>query len=83
MLIIVTIILYVFIVALAILIYKLKTMFTIVGASAGTFIAFILPNLFYIMIVKMSGKNYSLIIPFILLGIGLFFFVIAILLIFF
>ena len=83
MLIIVTIILYVFIVALAILIYKLKTMFTIVGASAGTFIAFILPNLFYILIVKMSGKNYSLIIPFILLGIGLFFFVIAILLIFF
>ena len=82
-LIIVTIILYVFIVALAILIYKLKTMFTIVGASAGTFIAFILPNLFYIMIVKMSGKNYSLIIPFILFGIGLFFFVIAILLIFF
>ena len=41
-------------------------MFTIVGASAGTFIAFILPNIFYIIIVKKSEKNYSLILPFFL-----------------
>ena len=79
----ISIILYVFIVAFAILVYKLKTMFTIVGASAGTFIAFILPNIFYIIIVKKSEKNYSLILPFFFLVLGLFFFIIAILLIFF
>ena len=79
----ISIILYVFIVAFAILVYKLKTMFTIVGASAGTFIAFILPNIFYIIIVKKSEKNYSLVLPFIFLILGLFFFFIAILLIFF
>ena len=79
----ISILLYVFIVAFAILVYKLKTMFTIVGASAGTFIAFILPSAFYIIIVKKSEKNYSLILPFFYLIIGLFFFFIAILLIFF
>ena len=82
-LIIISIILYVFIVVIAIVVYKLKTMFTIVGASAGSFIAFILPNLFYVIIVRMSGKNYNLILNYILLGFGLFFFLIAILLAFF
>ena len=79
----ISVLLYVFIVLFAILVYKLKTMFTIVGASAGTFIAFILPNVFYIIIVKKSEKNYSLILPFAYLVLGLFFFIIAILLIFF
>ncbi len=83
LLIFITIFLYVFIVVIAIVVYKLKTMFTIIGASAGSFIAFILPNVFYIIIVKMSGKNYSLILSFIILGLGLFFFIIAILMAFF
>ena len=78
-LVIITILLYLFIVIFAIVIYQLKTMFIVVGASAGTFIAFILPNLFYIIIVRKSGKNYSLILPFIYFAIGLFIFVIAIL----
>ena len=73
-LIIVTIVLYLFMVAIAILIYNIKTMFHIIGTIAGTFIAFILPNIFYIRIVKMSGKNYSLVLPFIMLIIGILFF---------
>jgi len=71
----ITILLYFFIIATAIIIYRIRTVFTIVGITAGTFIAFILPNLFYIGIVKRSGKNYSLVLPFIFLGIGIFFFV--------
>jgi amino acid permease len=82
-LVIISIFLYVFIVVIAIVVYKLKTMFTIVGASAGSFIAFILPNLFYVIIVRMSGKNYNVILNYILLAFGLFFFIIAILLAFF
>ena len=79
-LIIITIMLYVFMIIFAIVIYKLKTMFTIIGASAGSFIGFILPSLFYIIIVKKSQKNYSLILPYVFLFIGIFFFVIALLL---
>ena len=79
-LIIITIMLYVFMIIFAIVIYKLKTMFTIIGASAGSFIGFILPSLFYIIIVKKSQKNYSLILPYVFLLIGIFFFVIALLL---
>ena len=79
----ITILLYFFIIATAIIIYRIRTVFTIVGITAGTFIAFILPNLFYIGIVKRSGKNYSLVLPFIFLGIGIFFFVIGVLLAFF
>ena len=79
-LIIITIMLYVFMIIFAIVIYKLKTMFTIIGASAGSFIGFILPSLFYIIIVKKSQKNYSLILPYVFLIIGIFFFVIALLL---
>ena len=79
-LIIITIMLYVFMIIFAIVIYKLKTMFTIIGASAGSFIGFILPSLFYIIIVKKSQKNYSLILPYVFMLIGIFFFVIALLL---
>lgn len=76
-LILITVALYIFIVVIAIVVYKLKTMFTIVGASAGTFIGFILPNLFYIIIVKRSGKDYSVILPFIFFGLGIMLFVIV------
>ena len=82
-LIFIEIMLYAFIVIFAIVIYKLKTMFTIIGASAGSFIGFILPNVFYIIIVKQSNKNYNLVLPFIFLFLGIFFFLIAILLAFF
>ena len=79
----ITILLYLFMVTIAILIYNLRTLFMIIGAIAGTFIAFILPNVFYIRIVKMSGKNYSLILPFIILFIGIFFFVLSVIMAFF
>ena len=83
MLTIITIILYLFMVAIAILIYNLKTLFHIIGTIAGTFIAFILPNVFYIRIVKMSGKNYSLVLPVIILGIGILFFFMSLVMAFF
>jgi amino acid permease len=82
-LIIITILLYLFMVAIAILIYNIKTMFHVIGTIAGTFIAFILPNIFYIRIVKMSGKNYSLVLPFIMLIIGILFFFLFLLMSFF
>ena len=82
-LIIITIILYLFMVAIAILVYNLKSLFQVIGAIAGTFIAFILPNIFYIRIVKISGKNYSLVLPFIILAIGILFFVFSIIMAFF
>ena len=72
-LIIITIILYVLIISMAIILPKLKVIFSIVGATAGTFIAFILPNLFYIRICKMSKKNYDLTLPWFFLGLGIFF----------
>ena len=79
----ITVCLYIFIIIFAILVYYLKTMFLIIGASAGTFIAFILPNFYYIIIVAKSGKNYNLILSYIYIGLGLFFFFISILLAFF
>ena len=83
MLILVTVVLYLFMVAIAILIYNLKTMFHIIGTIAGTFIAFIFPNIFYIRIVKMSGRNYSLVLPIIIIILGIFFFVMALIMAFF
>lgn len=75
---IITIVLYFLTLALAIVMPKLKLIFTIVGATAGTFIAFILPNLFYIRICKISGKNYNIVFPLILFFIGVFFLIVSI-----
>ena len=74
---IITIFLYVLIILMAILLPKLKVIFSIVGATAGTFIAFILPNLFYIRICKMSHKNYNLSLPIFFLALGIFFLLIS------
>ena len=82
-LVIITIVLYFLIIALAIVMPKLKLIFTIVGATAGTFIAFILPNLFYIRICKISGKNYNIVFPLILFFIGIFFLIVSIAVTFF
>ena len=76
--IIITFILYFIILAMAIALPKLKIIFSVVGATAGTFIAFILPNLFYIRICKMSGKNYNIVLPLIFFAFGLFFLVVSI-----
>ena len=72
-LLIITVVLYILIIVMAIVLPKLKTIFSIVGATAGTFIAFILPNLFYIRICKMSKKNYNLFLPMFFFGLGIFF----------
>ena len=72
-LLIITVALYILIIVMAIVLPKLKTIFSIVGATAGTFIAFILPNLFYIRICKMSKKNYNLFLPMFFFGLGIFF----------
>ena len=82
-LIIITIVLYFLIVAIAIVMPKLKLIFTIVGATAGTFIAFILPNLFYIRICKISGKSYNIVLPLIFLCLGIFFLIVSITVTFF
>ena len=82
-LIIITIALYLFMVAIAILIYNLKTMFHVIGTIAGTTIAFILPNIFYIRIVRMSGKNYSITFPIIMIAIGVLFFLLFFIMAFF
>ena len=82
-LVIITMVLYFLIIALAIVMPKLKLIFTIVGATAGTFIAFILPNLFYIRICKISGKNYNIVFPLILFFIGIFFLIVSIAVTFF
>ena len=82
-LIIITIVLYLFMVAIAILIYNIKTMFHIVGTIAGTFIAFILPNIFYIRIVRISRKKASLVLPFIMLFFGILFFLMCLVMSFF
>ena len=71
-------ILYFLILAMAIVLPKLKIIFTVVGATAGTFIAFILPNLFYIRICKMSGKSYNIVLPLIFFAFGLFFLIVSI-----
>ena len=78
-----TILLYIILIIIAIVIYSIKTMFILVGMFTGTFIGFILPNLFFIRISKMSGKNYSLVLPIIFFGFGIFFFVISVLVSFF
>ena len=70
---IITISLYVVIALMAIILPKLKVIFSVVGATAGTFIAFILPNLFYIRICHMSQKNYNLSLPKFFVGLGIFF----------
>ena len=72
-LLIITVALYILIIVMAIVLPKLKTIFSIVGATAGTFIAFILPNLFYIRICKISKKNYNLFLPMFFFGLGIFF----------
>ena len=82
-LVIITIILYFLIVAIAIVMPKLKLIFTIVGATAGTFIAFILPNLFYIRICKISGKSYNIVLPLIFLCLGIFFLIVSVTVTFF
>ena len=82
-LIIITICLYLFMVGIAILIYNLKTMFHVIGTIAGTTIAFILPNIFYIRIVRMSGKNYSITFPIIMIAIGVLFFLLSFIMAFF
>ena len=82
-LVIITIVLYFLIVAIAIVMPKLKLIFTIVGATAGTFIAFILPNLFYIRICKISGKSYNIVLPLIFLCLGIFFLIVSITVTFF
>jgi amino acid permease len=71
-------ILYFLILAMAIVLPKLKIIFSVVGATAGTFIAFILPNLFYIRICKMSGKSYNIVLPLIFFAFGLFFLIVSI-----
>ena len=82
-LIFITIILYLFIVTIAIVVPNLKPVFVAVGSIAGTFIGFILPSLFFILIAKKSGKKESMIVPFAFLGFGVFFLVICILMAFF
>ena len=72
-LIIITIVLYVVIILMAIILPKLKIIFSIVGATAGTFIAFILPNVFYIRICQMSQKSYNLTLPKFFVCLGVFF----------
>ena len=72
-LIIITIVLYVVIILMAIILPKLKIIFSIVGATAGTFIAFILPNVFYLRICQMSQKSYNLTLPKFFVCLGVFF----------
>ena len=78
----ITFLLYFLTLALSILLPKLKIIFSILGATAGTFIAFILPNLFYIRICKISGKNYNITLPLIFLIFGVFFLIVSIILTF-
>ena len=73
----VTILLYFLIIVIAIFIYRIRAVFTIVGLSAGTFITFIFPNIFYIIILKKTGKKESIALPIIFIGIGIFFFLIS------
>jgi amino acid permease len=66
---------YIIIISFAILIYRIQTLLTIVGATTGIFLIFILPNLFYIFIIRQTGKKYSICLPMALVGFGVFFFV--------
>lgn len=74
---IIIICLYIIMILLTILIPKLKIIFHIVGSTAGNFISFIFPNIFYIRLVKMGKRKESLILPFTLLIFGLCFLVIS------
>jgi amino acid permease len=69
--------LYLCISAITILIPKLKIIFHIVGSTAGNFISFIFPNLFFIRLCHMSKKHENLIIPYFLLIIGFCFLIIS------
>lgn len=68
---VIILVLYASIVILTILIPKLKIIFHIVGSTAGNFISFIFPNLFYIRLVKMGKLKKNLFIPYFLLVIGI------------
>jgi len=71
--------LYLSISILTILIPKLKIILHIVGSTAGNFISFIFPNLFFIRLCHISKKNeQNLIIPYFLLFIGFGFLIISI-----
>ena len=74
---IITILSYILIVVFAILIYRIQTFLTIVGATAGIFFIFILPNLFYLLIIRQTGKKYNTCLPLALVGFGVFFFVVT------
>ena len=74
---IIIICLYIIMILLTILIPKLKIIFHIVGSTAGNFISFIFPNIFYIRLIKMGNRKESLILPFILLIFGLCFLLIS------
>ena len=82
-LVVLTFSLYYLIILLSIVMPKLKFIFSVVGSTAGTFIAFILPNLFYIRICKISGKNYNIILPLFFLILGFFFLIVSIFVTFF
>ena len=70
--------LYLSICILTILIPKLKIIFHIVGSTAGNFISFIFPNLFFIRLCHMSKKkDQNLIIPYFLLFVGFGFLIIS------
>jgi amino acid permease len=66
---------YILIIAFAILIYRIQALLTIVGATTGIFLIFILPNLFYIIIMRQTGKKYNTCLPIALVAFGVFFFV--------
>ena len=74
---IIIIALYLSISIITILIPKLKIIFHIVGSTAGNFISFIFPNLFFIRLCHMSKKKDNLIIPYCLLIIGFCFLIIS------
>jgi amino acid permease len=74
---IITILSYILIVVFAIIIYRIQTFLTIVGATAGIFFIFILPNLFYLLIIRQTGKKYNTCLPLALVGFGVFFFVVT------
>ncbi len=71
-------ILYILMVVLTILIPKLKIIFHIVGSTAGNFISFIFPNIFYIRMIKMGKRKESVILPYVLLIIGICFLLISV-----
>ena len=79
---IIAILLYILIILNALLIQRLKTILVIAGAISGSFISFILPCIFYIMICKIANREESMIMPWIVLMVGLFITVLSIVLAF-